>query len=95
MRWLVVLPIVLVVVLFAVSNTEPVRLTIWPLDVAWEAPASLAVLGFGALAFLLGAMVAWFAAFPYRRRVRELQQQTRVVQAELDATRTRAMPPAV
>jgi lipopolysaccharide assembly protein A len=94
MRWLLILPLVLLVVLFALSNTEPVRLTIWPLDVAWEAPASLAVLGFGAAAFLLGAGVAWLAAFPYRRRVRELQQQARIIQAELDATRTRAMPPA-
>jgi hypothetical protein len=46
-------------VLFALSNTEMVRLGIWPTDYSLEVHLSLAILIAMAFAFLLGAMVVW------------------------------------
>ena len=45
MRLLIALPLLLIMVLFALSNTAPVRLHLWPTDYALELPLSLAVLG--------------------------------------------------
>ena len=52
MRLLIALPLLLILVLFALSNTAPVRLRLWPTDYALELPLSLAVLGAMAIAFL-------------------------------------------
>ena len=41
MRLLIGLPLLLLLVLFALSNTAPVRLGLWPTDYALQLPLSL------------------------------------------------------
>ena len=65
MRLLIALPLLLLMVLFALSNTAPVRLVLWPTDYSLQLPLSLAVLAAMAVAFLAGGVVVWAA-----RRVR-------------------------
>ena len=49
-------------VLFALSNTEVVRLGLWPMDYRIEVHLSLAILVAMAIAFLLGALVVWISS---------------------------------
>ena len=70
MRWFIFLPLAVLVVLFLLSNPQSIELRLWPFDVAWAASAAIAVLSIAAFAFLLGALIAWAAALPARRRGR-------------------------
>lgn len=93
MRLLVAVPLLLLLVLFALSNTEPVRIRLWPTDLAAEVPLSLAVLvGMGA-AFLLGGLLVWLSALAQRSRARRAEAQVRILDeqmAELKARLERA-----
>lgn len=81
--------LVLVLVLFAISNAEPVVLQFWPFDVSWELPLAGAVLGAAALAFLLGAVLTWGGALHYRRRARRMQRAAQLLEAELAEIRAK------
>ena len=93
LRWLLIGPLLLVLVLFALSNTDPVAVRLWPFDLAWEAPLALAVLAVAALAFLLGAFVAWAAAIPARRRAHSLAGRNRRLEAEVEELRAQLARP--
>ncbi len=69
--------------LFAIANPQGVVVSLWPLS--WDAavPLWLAVLGPAALAFALGAAVVWGAHWRQRRRLAELEQAARLLEAEL------------
>ena len=62
MRWFIFLPLAILVVLFMLSNPQSIELRLWPFDVAWTASASIAVLSIAAVAFLLGALIAYGVA---------------------------------
>ena len=87
MRWILLVPFLLLLALFAASNREDVALRLWPLDASLALPLWLAVLGTGAVFLLLGAMFGWAAAVPARRRVRELQRAANIMDGELVAMR--------
>jgi uncharacterized integral membrane protein len=79
----------LLLVLFALSNTGPVRLGIWPTDYAVQLPLSLAVLGGMAIAFLAGGLLVWFSALAQRRRARHAEQAVRLLEAQVQELKTR------
>lgn len=87
MRFILFLPLAALVMLFALSNQQVVDLRLWPFDLAWEAPLSVAVLAGSALAFLLGAGLVWVADLPARRRGRSAQRQAERLQREVDGIR--------
>lgn len=89
MRWLIALPFVLLLVLFALSNTAPVRLMLWPTDLLLTAPLSLAILIGMALAFLLGAGLVWFAELGQRRRARRAEHTIRLLEEQITRLSTR------
>jgi lipopolysaccharide assembly protein A len=96
MRLLIALPLLLIMVLFALSNTAPVRLHLWPTDYALELPLSLAVLGGMAIAFLLGGVLVWLSELAQRRRARRAEHAVRLLEAqlvELKARLPQAPPP--
>jgi uncharacterized integral membrane protein len=84
------LPLLVVLVLFGLSNRQEVALELWPFDLAWVVPLSTAMLVLAALAFLFGAAVAWGGALAWRRRAKRLQEAARVLEAELAEHRARA-----
>lgn len=97
MRLLVTVPLLLLLVLFALSNTEPVPIRLWPTDMAAEVPLSLAVLGGMGAAFLVGALLVWFSALSQRSRARRAEAQVRILDeqlAELKARLASANPTA-
>jgi uncharacterized integral membrane protein len=77
-------------VLFALSNTEMVRLGIWPTDYSLEVHLSLAILIAMAVAFLLGATVVWMSELSQRRRARRAERAVRLLEAEIEALKARA-----
>lgn len=95
MRLLILIPILLVLVLFALSNTGTVQLHFWPTAFAVQAPLSLAILGGMALAFLLGGLVVWFAELGQRRRARRAERSVRLLEQQLQEMRARLPQPAL
>ena len=93
--FLPVAALLLLLVLFAISNPAPVGLMLWPLDLVWQVPLAGAVLGAAALAFLLGALLAWGTALRNGARARRLQREVTRLETELAALRARQPIPAV
>lgn len=89
MRWLLLAPLLALVVLFALSNRQQVAIGLWPLDLTWQVSVSVAVLGVGALGFLLGALMVWLGAMGHRRRARRAEADLRRAERELEALRAR------
>lgn len=83
MRLLIAVPLLLFLVLFALSNRAPVRIGLWPTDWAIEVPLSLAVLIAMAGAFLLGGVFVWFSALAQRSRARRAEAQVRLLGEQL------------
>jgi putative membrane protein len=87
-------------VLFALSNTEIVRLGIWPIDYSIEMHLSIAILVAMAIAFLLGALVVWMSELAQRRRARRAERTVRLLEAQIEALQARpaspmSLPPAL
>lgn len=89
MRWLLFLPLLALLSLFALSNMAEVSLRLWPLDLVWAAPLGIAVLVLCALSFLIGAFVAWWAGLAARRRAAQVDAAARLLEAELADYRAR------
>ncbi|HEX4368876.1 MAG TPA: LapA family protein [Rhodopila sp.] len=79
-------------VLFLLSNTEIVRLGLWPTDYSIEVHLSLAILIAMAIAFLLGALVVWVSALSQRRRARRAERTVRLLEAQIEALQARVSP---
>jgi putative membrane protein len=80
-------------VLFALSNTEVVRLGMWPTDYGIDVHLSLAILVAMAIAFLLGALVVWISELSQRRRARRAEQTVRLLEAQIEALQARTALP--
>ncbi|HEY5301793.1 MAG TPA: lipopolysaccharide assembly protein LapA domain-containing protein [Acetobacteraceae bacterium] len=95
MRLLLATPFLIVLVLFALSNREPVVLKFWPTDLALEVPLAGAVLAVAAVAFLIGACIVWLSELRIRRRARRAEARVEVLQDELRALQAQRPPPAL
>lgn len=90
MRWLLLIPILIFLILFGISNRHhQVELALWPFDVTWATSVPIAMMIFGAIAFLFGALVTWSAGLRYRHRARRLREAASVLEAELVEARGR------
>jgi lipopolysaccharide assembly protein A len=96
MRLLIGLPLLLLLVLFALSNTTPVRLGLWPSDYTLQLPLSLTVLVAMAIAFLAGGVTVWVSELAQRRRARRAEQTVRLLEAQVQELKARLpqSPPA-
>lgn len=89
MRWVLFVPLVILLALFALSNQQEVQIRLWPFDVIAVSTFGMATLLIAAVAFLVGALVAWSAALPARRRAARLEQAAKLMEAELAAYHAR------
>ncbi len=80
-------------VLFALSNTETVRLGLWPTDYGIDVHLSLAILVAMAIAFLLGALVVWVSALAQRMRARRAERTVRLLEAQIEALKAHTGSP--
>jgi uncharacterized integral membrane protein len=93
LKYIIAIPVLIVLVAFALSNRENVNLHLWPTDYAVEVALSVAVLiamGFG---FLVGALMLWFSAVAAKGRARRAERARDRLQADLDALRARMVVP--
>ena len=89
MRLLIGLPLLILLVLFALSNTTPVRLGLWPSDYTLQLPLSLTVLGAMAISFLAGGVTVLVSELAQRRRARRAEQTVRLLEAQVQELKAR------
>ena len=80
-------PFLLLLVVFALSNRSTVQIGLWPTDLSLVVPLSLAVLGAGAIFFVLGAFVVGVGSLGQRRRARRAESRVRALEREVEALR--------
>lgn len=83
LRAIIALPFLIVLTLFALSNTDTVSLRFWPTDYSLPAPVSIAILVAAAVGFLLGAILLWFSAASARMKLRRAERDKRDLEDRL------------
>ena len=99
MRALLAIPLLVILVAFALSNPQPVRLGLWPTDIQLEVPLSIAILVAAFLFFLVGAFMTWTTAVAMRARAKSAERHVRLLESQVNAMRARTtavpmLPPA-
>ena len=89
LSWIVTLPLAIFVILFAISNREPVALTLWPLPFEVEMPLFLPVLAAMVAGLIAGGVIAWWSGGRHRRRARQQTSRVKILTAELETLRAR------
>jgi uncharacterized integral membrane protein len=94
LRWLITVPVAIIVVVFAVNNRGDAGVNLWPLDLIITWPLFIFVfIGLG-VGFAFGAVLMWFTAAPTRRRARERASRIRELErAAENAERASAPAP--
>ncbi len=87
-RLIVAIPLLLIGILFALSNREPVKLGLWPTDYAIQVPVSLAILVAMGIAFFIGGIVLWISVLGARGRARSAERARERLQAEVATLRS-------
>ncbi len=97
MRVIVAIPLLIVLVLFALSNSETARIGFWPTGYVVDAPVSVAILVGMAVAFVLGAVFVWVGELGQRRRARRAEHAVRLLEEQVRELRARvpasSLPP--
>jgi uncharacterized integral membrane protein len=91
MRWVFWSLVGLVAILaanFAVWNGAVVAFDLWPLPLAFDMPAFLAVLAPFAIGLMFGWLASWVAHLPNRRAHRLLAKRNQNLETELTRART-------
>lgn len=86
-RILISIPILIVLVAFALSNQQPVRIGLWPTDILVDVPLSVAVLVAAGIFFVVGAFMTWTGAVVSRSRARRAERQVRELRAQVASLR--------
>jgi uncharacterized integral membrane protein len=96
LRLIVAIPLLLILVLFALSNRQPVDLAFWPTDYTLTGvPLSVAILIAAAIAFVIGAVILWFALLAARRRAARAERARRMLEDQVAELKARLDRPAI
>lgn len=82
--WTIIVPIILVSLVFLVSNRTFVSLDLWPFPVELNTPLSIVILLSVFLGFLAGGVTAWVSASEARRKARVNVRRVKILERELD-----------
>jgi uncharacterized integral membrane protein len=92
--WIVTLPLIAIVALFAVDNRQAIELDLWPLPWALPpVPLFLLTLLLVLFGFLLGVLVMWFTGAKHRRNSRQTRRELDEAKMELHTLRRQPAPP--
>ena len=99
MRVLIAIPLLVILVAFALSNQQVVRLGLWPTDILIDMPLSVAVLVAAGVFFVVGGFMTWTGTLAARARARDAERTVRQLEAQVEALRARPLnvpmlPPA-
>ena len=84
LTFLITVPLSLFVLLFAVSNTQEMTVSLLILDQSMSLPVYVAVLGLMALGFLAGGVLVWLNLYGYRIKYWRLSRQQPKLEAEIE-----------
>ena len=93
LRLVIIIPLLLLLVLFLLSNSAALKLGLWPTDYTVTLPASLVILGAMAVAFLAGAFLVWVSEVSRRRRARQAEQAVAVLEEQVKALKAQLSRP--
>jgi uncharacterized integral membrane protein len=85
--WIVTLPIIAVVTVFAVMNRQDVALNLWPLPWDFAVPLFLLTLLLILFGFCFGVLVMWFSGAKQRRQLRHVKRDLDEAKTELHTLR--------
>lgn len=98
-RWLIGLPIILVILCFALVNRGNVTLSFWPSDIDVNLPLSLLIIGIFFAGAVFGQLLAWLASLSrriesarLRRALQRLQNDKAILPPEPTANPSTLQP---
>ncbi len=83
LSWIITLPVTVLVLVFVLSNREPVQLDFWPLEMTMTAPLYLMLLLSVLFGFLLGGAAMWVTAGRSRKRARQAAAKLREAEGQI------------
>ena len=93
MRVLLAIPLLVLLVAFALSNPQVVPLGLWPTDILVRVPISVAVLIGAGVFFVLGAFMTWTTALAMTARARKAERHVRQLEGQVEALRAKPVAP--
>lgn len=87
--WLIMVPALVAVVVFALNNKTPVALDLWPFGFLVEMPTYLALFLALGLGVVVGGVVAWISQGRTRSSLRDEAYEGEVARRELRAEKER------
>lgn len=91
LRWLITVPVAIIVVVFAVNNRGDASVNLWPFDLTITWPLFAFVFIGAGVGFVFGAALMWFTVAPSRRRARERAGQIRELERAAQNTEPTTM----
>ncbi len=88
--WLLLLPLTVIFVAFAIANRHTVTLSLDPTPLSIEAPLYGLIFAGMFIGLVAGGLIAWFRAGRWRKRLREEQRTTRRLEGDLRQAETSA-----
>lgn len=93
MRILIAIPLLVVLVAFALSNQQTVHVGLWPTDIVLDMPLSVAVLVAAGVFFVVGGFMTWATVLSARARARRAERLVRQLEAQVESLRARQAVP--
>jgi uncharacterized integral membrane protein len=99
LKWLILTPIALLIVTFAIVNRQVVPVVLDPFgsdaaDLRIQAPLFFVMFACGMVGVVAGGLATWFAQGRHRRALRDAQADVAHLRAEADRMRNMALLPA-
>ncbi|MBL6952627.1 MAG: LapA family protein [Alphaproteobacteria bacterium] len=91
--WLLLLPLTLIFIAFAIANRHAVTLSLDPTPLSIEAPLYGAVFAGIFIGLIAGGLIAWLRAGRWRRQLRMEQRNVRRLEEELRAAGNAGLAP--
>ena len=88
LSWLIVGPVALVIIAFAIANRHVVELSLDPLPFRFDLPLFVVAFAGIAIGILVGGCAAWWRAGRWRQRARQEHRLASELSRELEANRT-------
>jgi len=85
LRLVIIIPFVLALVVFSVSNPDPVQM--WLVTFGWKWSTGVLALATATAFFLLGAFAVWVVEIRQVRRARRAEAQVRVLEGQIESLR--------
>ena len=91
--WLLLLPLIVLFVAFAIANRHIVTLSLDPTPISIRAPLYSFVLAGIFVGLLVGGLIAWLRAGRWRSQLRDEQRSVRRLESELRQAKNAANAP--